>query len=448
MAAGVVPRRDGSGNALGLVRYDASGARQAWANPGTFGQFGNQYVIYDPAGIAPRPVDDVKDIVAFGNRLFVLVESQAYGLSGTIPPQVRFRGHAVDVQVFGIDGAYLGGEEIHIDDNVDARGAFGGGIALYSNLLLPETVSLVYGGTSVENGTRRAVFRRYTVTNGAPAAQTGIVYPNPGNFCSAPQHCDIAGIALGGRSGTNGPPRIYLGGSHYDGNWDAMAMRLDANGVPATEFGGTGVREFGINIAGSSRHEHGRAIAVEPGGIVGGNTDKIYLAGDVASTCADGVGIVKWRANGDADTSFGPGGMGFVRYGDTYTAPGTVCFAGTPERYAHALALGDGKLALVGQTNRAPFLIGGEANVDAFFSIVDATTGLPDDYTEFPYREAGQRARHSGLWGVVAAGGGTFAATGDVRYYASATGGAAGQMQFATARFAVRPDLIFANGFQ
>lgn len=448
VVAGVVPRRDGTGNALGIVRYDASGARQTWASPGAFGQYSNQYVIYDPAGPLPRPIDDVKDIVVFGDRLFVLVESQAYGFNGMVPPQVWFRGHAVDVVVFNVDGAYLGSEEIHRDDNVDTRDAFGGGIALYSNLMLPETVSLVYGGTLISNSMRRATFRRYTVANGALSAQTDIIYPNPGNSCTAQQQCDIAGIALGGRAGASGPPRIYLGGSHFDANWDFMAMRLDANGAPVTSFGGTGMREFGINLANTTGHEGGRAIVVEPGGFVGNNTDEIYVGGDVASSCADGVGIVKWRANGDPDTTFGPGGFGAVRYGDTYTAPGTLCFLGTPTRYAHALALADGKLALVGQTNRAAILIGGEMNVDAFFSVVDATTGLVDDYAEFPYPPTGQRQRHSGLWGVVGAGAGAFAAAGDVRFPASTGLGMAGKMQFATARFAPRPDLIFANGFQ
>lgn len=448
VVAGVVPRRDGTGNALGIVRYNAAGVRQTWANPGAFGQFSNQYVIYDPAGPLPRPIDDVKNIVAFGDRLFVLVESQAYGFNAMIPPQVRFRGYAVDVVVFGIDGAYLGSEEVHIGENADARDAFGGGIALYSNLLLPETISLVYGGTLIANGMRRATFRRYTVTNGALAAQTSIVYPNPGNACAGQQQCDVVGIALGGRSGAGGSPRIYLGGSHYGENWDFMAMRLDANGVPVAAFGGTGMHGVAFNIANSDAHDSGRAIVVEPGGFLGSNTDEIYVGGDVASNCADGVGIAKLRATGEPDTTFGPGGLGLVRYGDTYTAPGTLCFAGTPTRYAHALALADGKLALVGQTNRASLLIGGETSVDAFFSVVDATTGYVGDYAEFPYPPAGQRQRHSGLWGVVGAGAGAFAAAGDVRFFASTGAGMAGKMQFATARFAPRPDLIFANGFQ
>jgi hypothetical protein len=449
IVAGLVPRRDsssGASEALGLVRYDSAGARQTWANPGAYGAFGNQYVIYDPASLAPRPIEDVKDIVAIGNRVFVLVEVARYGLRNEPPFGAYFAGHAIDVLVFGIDGAYQSSAQVIDDANTAARDAYGGGIAVYSNFQLPEVISLVYGGTSIENGIHRATFRRFTVgSNGALSDQTGVVYPNPSNYCSAPQRCEITGIALGGRVGN--VPRIYLGGSHFGNNWDFMAMRVSASGAPVTDFGLGGVRQVGFNISGDNLNDGGRAIVVKAGGTIGGNSDEIYVAGDVNVRCGDGVGVIKLLANGDPDTTWGPGNLGRMYFGSAQTPPGQPCFLPSTNRFAHGLALQDGTLALVGQTNRGSIIVGGELQVDSYFAVIDSDGYRAFD-AELPYREGATRTRHSGLWDVDAAGNGAFTTTGDVRFYASATGGVAGNMQYATLRIAPLPDLIFANGFQ
>ncbi len=450
IVAGLVPRRDSSGGdsaALGLVRYNSAGARQTWANPGAYGAFGNQYVIYDPASLAPRPIDDVKDIVAIGNRVFVLVETQRYALRNQPPFGAFFVGHAVDVLVFGVDGSYQAAATMMDDANVDARNVYGGGIAVYSNLQLPEAFSLVYGGTSVENGIQRAAFRRYTVGSTDLTDVTGVVYPNPSNYCSAPQRCEITGIALGGRSTGSSVPRIYLGGSHFVANWDFMAMRVSASGVPATDFGTGGVRQVGFNISGDNLNDGGRAIVVKAGGLVGGNSDEVYIAGDVSVRCGDGVGVVKLLADGNPDTTWGPGDLGRAYFGSAQVPADQPCFLPATNRFAHGLALQDGNVALVGQTNRGSIIVGGEAQVDSYFAVLDSDGYVAFD-AEFPYREAGTRARHSGLWDVDAAGSGAFTTTGDVRFYASASGGTAGNMQYATLRLAPRTDLIFANGFQ
>jgi hypothetical protein len=451
IVAGLVPRRDSSGGdstALGLVRYDSAGVRQTWGNPGAYGAFANQYVIYDPASLAPRPVEDVKDIVTIGSRVFVLVEVATYRLRNEPPFGAYFTGHAVDVLVFGVDGAYQSSAMMIHDDNVDARDVYGGGIAVYSNLQLPEVFSLVYGGTSVENGIQRATFRRYTVAgNGSLADQTGVVYPNPSNYCSAPQRCEIAGVALGGRASGSSVPRIYLGGSHFVSNWDFMAMRVSASGAPATDFGVGGVRRVGFNISGDTLNDGGRAIVVKAGGIVGGNTDEIYIAGDVSVRCGDGVGVIKLLADGNPDITWGPGDLGRVYFGSAQVPPDQPCFLPATNRFAHGLALQDGTLTLVGQTNRGSLFVGGELQVDSYFAVLGSDGYVAFD-AEFPYREGGTRTRHSGLWDVDDAGNGAFTATGDVRFYASAGGGTAGNMQYATLRLAPRADLIFANGFQ
>ena len=443
VVAGIVP---GNGrDVLGLVRYDEAGVRQAWSNPGSNGQNGNQYLVFDPSSVFPRPVEDVKDIVRFGDRLFVLVETLRYSMATQPPFQTFFAGHAVDIYAFGTDGAYLGSTAVMSDSASGAREVLGGGIAVYGNLQFPETVSLVFGGTSLENGQGLPAFARYTVGSDASLAPvTNLVYPNPGNRCGSPRRCDIAGIALGGRNGNT--PRIYLGGSAFAfDNWDFLALRVDSNGVPVASFGGDGSATFSFNIAGDTLNDGGRAIAVR-GGILS-SSDEIYVAGDIAVNCGDGVGIAKFRADGSKDTTFGPGGFGAVRFGSTYVAPGDLCFNGTPNRFAHALALSDNKLALVGQTNRAPIIIGGELNVNAYFAVVDETTGLLDFADDFAF-QSGSDSRHSGLWDVIGSGNGRFAATGDVRYRAAAPGGTAGKMQFATLRLAPRLDAIFADGFE
>jgi hypothetical protein len=456
IVAGLVPALDG-GNAggLGLVRYNAAGQRVAWANPGAAGFDGNQYVVYNPNLFIPRPIDDVKAIKILGNRIFVLVEVQAFGLSNTIPPQTHFRGYAADVVVFNTDGAYLGGTELALnDEDGDVRNLFGGGVGVYQTNLqqLNSPTALVFAGTSIESGTSRAIFRRFTVNNDNTFDdETGLVYIDPAGSCNAFVSCEINALALGGRLLLSGPPRIYLGGSRLQNtpkNWDFIAIEISSSGVPTTSFGLGGLAQRGFNLAGGTYEDHGRDIAVIPGGITD-NQDQIFVGGDESVNCGDGIGIVKFNADGAADPSFGPGHTGAFRFADVYS-DSNLCLIPRTDNHLHALVVTDDTIAIVGQRDTGSFFGGNSENsVDAILALLPIDGSHVFFQNKFPYTDIvnGPRTRHSGLWGVVSAGNDTFTAAGDVRYFSSAPASQQGKMQFATVRFAQLPEEIFKNGF-
>ncbi|QBB71776.1 hypothetical protein ELE36_16225 [Pseudolysobacter antarcticus] len=451
VVAGLVPNmRGGNAGGLGLVRYNAAGQRVTWANPGATGFDGNQYVVYDANTLVPRPIDDVKDIVVSGNLLFVLVDVQGYGLhfSGNPPmPVPAFTRYASDVMVFNTDGKFLSSVEMGstLADEGDPRNFFGGGIAVYQNSLLLSDggVSLVFAGSAIESNVSRPVFQRFSLdaTDGSLTSVTGIVYPNPGNYCPTNRGCEINGLALGGRLTVTGPPRIYLGGSRQatlgdNADWDFMVMRVSSNGAPDTSFNTAGVNVMPFNIAPGNLGDHGRSIAV-----LGSNgtttNERIFVGGDVAVNCGDGMGVVKFNGDGTPDSTFGSGGLAKRYFGSEYSSSG--CMVPRTDNYTHSITLAEGLIAFAGQRNTAPFFISPDS-VDGVVAFMDMQSGSLISFDIYPYAETagGSRSRHSGLWGIVAAGHGAFTATGDVRYFTSSGSSVSGKMQYATLRFSDR----------
>jgi hypothetical protein len=450
VVAGIVPDlRGGNAGGLGLVRYNAAGQRVGWSNPGDMGFDGNQYVVYNPNFLVPHPIDDVKAIKVYGNRIFVLTETENYGLANTLQPHPFFKGFGADVYVFGVDGSFLGTTQVGASDSsADDRDFFAGGIVVYANNLTQfnSPVSLAFAGYQVESGIAKPVFNRLTVNDDSTfTGVTNLVYVNVGAGCA--NGCEISGIALGGRLLSSSPPRLYMGGSKlFQGkNWDFMAIQVSSNGVPTTSFGGDGMAEQPFNIAGGTLEEHVRDIAVVSGGLTT-NEDRVFVAGDVAVNCGDGVGIVKFKSDGTPDTSFGPGGLGRLLFGDNYSSS-SFCVLPRTDNHLHAIAIDGGNIVMAGERVAGSIFIGNtEKSIDATFAQVASAGNKVDNFSTFPCFDSTGNRRNSSLWGLVPSGNGSFTATGFVTYRTSA-GSLAGYTQYATTRFAPQVDDIFGNGF-
>lgn len=443
--AGIVPGTDGK-PALGLVRYSSAGQRQTWLTPGEFGHYGNQYVIYPvPFGAT----EDVRDLVRYGERLFVLAHGWKYRFSTQPPFEPRFAGHSVEVLVFGTDGSFRQRQVIDEDDDVETRRAIAGGIAVYADDLgnIGSPVSLVYGGTRLDGTTRRPTFRRYSVGGDSTLGDaTGLVYPNPGSgSCIA--GCEITALRIGSRPG-NGIPRIYAAGSYFNGaQWEIAVMQLSASGLPTGSFDGDGLQIVGFNLAGGTLHDYGRALAVVPGSnSSSGNDDRIYVAADVAVHCGNAAGVIKLRGDGAPDTGFGPGGLGRYYFGGPQVPSGSFCVSPSADAFAHDIAVADGKVALAGERKIESIFIGGEMQFDGLLAVM-SETGVMQSQDWYAYRSGGERSRHSVFRGIAASGAESFTVTGEVRYFADA-GANAGHTQYATLRLAPLRDPIFDDGFE
>lgn len=456
IVAGLVPHlKGGNSGGLGLVRYDSAGQRVTWANPGDWGFDGNQYVVYDPNALTPHPIQDVKDLRVFGNYLFVLVDADEYRFD-TQHFQSYFDGYASDVLVFTLDGQFVGDAEIAFNsaNAGDPRNFLGGGIAVFSNgFTFPGTTSLVFGGTSVEAGVARPVFRRYSVaSDGSLSADFALMYPNPGNYCPNYRGCTITSVAVGGRSTATSPPRIYLGGARLHdlgtSNWNFMVMSLSTDGSPNTSFNQAGIQDAGFDLNGSDDNDAVTAMAVVPAGVQVGasnlNQEQVYLVGNVAVPCHVATGIVKLLGDGTFDDGFGFSGLEYDQA--NYVAPGTDCqsLASVSDLFPNAAGYMNGTLAIVGYRNTRSALTASEPADDAEVTFLDAASGGIVSYNIYPYPNADGRTRHSGLWGVAMNDNVTLTAVGDVRYTDTAAASLQGKMQYATLRIT---DHIFRDRF-
>ena len=451
IVAGIVPPLlGGNSGGLGLVHYDAAGVRLSWPDAGDFALY-QDWLVYNFDRFVPRVITDVKDIKVHGDRIFVLVDSETYSMGGT-PPHTYFSGYASDVLVFSTGGAFLGSAEMGgmSAGPSEPRNFHGGGIGVYSTGVFPEVVSLVFGGTEIDSGRYRPVFRRFTVQgDGSLTDQTGMVFPDANNLCANSNNgCEITGVALGGRSNFTAPPRIYLGGSYsnlFDWKWSFAVMRVNSYGTPDTTFDG-GLAYISVFTVGQPTEDRGQGIAVVPGSNLQGTEDQIYVAGNVRVNCGNGVAIAKFRADGLGDPTFN-NSQRWLLFGHNYSS-GNICFIPRTDNYSHAIAVdADGNIAVAGQRNIGLHFGGtGEITVDATLAVVSPNGSLLS-FDKYPYTDTagGTRTRHSGLWGVVASGNGTFTAAGDVRFL-TPSNPETGKMQYATIRFADDPP-IFKDGF-
>ena len=446
VAASIVPPFTGGSNAinLGLVRYNASGQRVAWSNPTPdYAFFGGQYIVYPNSNDADvnDSVTDVKDMKRIGNRIFVLID---HPFAGTADMDSR-------VVVFDTDGRLLSTNPILSSTAAE----YAGGIVVYSNFQFPETIGLAFAGTTVVNdGTSRPTYRRFTVNDdGTLAAMTDPVYVTAGDLCDSLHDCELHGIAAGGSPGS-APTRFYLAGTRqYQGDdWDYLIYAVLPSGNGATSFWTVGARGYAFDVGGTYR-DSATAISVVRGFASG---DEIYLSGEVAQDCQPGVGVVKLDSSGNVVSAFGEVVVGGSNNDNPATCGIQSQLGDARADYPIASAYADSRLAIVGFNVYGPgvlCIVGEpcpEGNVDGELLVLDANSGAVESFRGYAYSDTvgGPRTRHSGLWGVVPSGAGTFTAAGDVRFFQSAPGAPAGSMQVTTIRLgAGGGDLIFADGF-
>lgn len=447
IVAGVVPQFGSATPSvnLGLIRYNAAGQRQVWANPGAYGFNGDQYVVYPNT---PSPtganVVNVLDMKVFGNRLFVLIDRSF----SAIDTDSR-------VVVFSTDGQYLNITSAFGGDEAE----YSGGMAIWDNQIFPSTVSIAVAGTTYEGGVARPSFRKGTVNADGSISFDATVFPNPGNYCPTSRGCELHGIATGGRAGFGSPPRLYLAGSRLQElggmNWDYLVMQVSSTGVPATGFAGNGVTTVPFDIGGD-RYDRANTIVATSGLLT--SNDALYLVGFTRFGCTDGIGIAKLKQDGSLDHTFGdffatPAGprTGKTVIGASVQAPPN-CPSTAVATYGNAATLSsdESRLAIAGFSVATPFCSTppcAEPQVDTDLRVLDVASGtaIASLYTRYTIPPSVARARHSGFWGIAAGPSNTFIATGDVRYFQAAPGQPAGKQQYATLRF--RPDRIFANGY-
>ncbi len=472
IVAGVVP---GVGSAaghtkMGLVRYNSAGARQTWSNPGANGFYNNQYVI-TPCLSTPNwcgDVRDVKGIYRYGDRIFVLADTENSRLRsvGGNPPLLIWTPYpSVDAYVFGTDGSFKGMTVLDSDDYADdeSRTVYGGGIAMYDNNMLPTAVSLVYAGTGIVDGLYRPRFARFTVASDSTmTAQTDVVEPAFGTWCDN-DPCQFNGIALGGRTSLTAPPRIYVAGARWHpgpnpgqigwgAGWDAFAASVNSNGTPRTAFSGSGL----YDTEGIGSQSGGQKIAVDPGFLT--SDDEVFLMANVEQACKDSIAVLKITEAGTTATTFGLGGK--VVYGGSTQTNTANCNLGWSvgtirADYPTDIVYSNGKLGVAGLNI---YRTGGicvvgqpcpEDNVDGELAVIDAATGAIESWRGYAFGETpgGARSRHSGFWGIAASGEDAFSVAGDVRYFNSAPADRAGKQMFATLRLKAQGDVIFRNGF-
>ncbi|MEO7013015.1 MAG: hypothetical protein ABI127_01805 [Dokdonella sp.] len=426
---------------LGLVRYNATGGKVAWTNPGAYGY--NGYVIFpnttDPAD--DRNVKDVLDMKVLGERVFVLVDSRYHGSNADIDSHIL---------VFGIDGAFLGSTNVLSSSKPE----YSGGMLIYEDSSGPGAIIALVVASTFDSVWRPTLIKG-TVNSNSSISFSPPVFPNPSNYCPTNRGCILRSIARRADSGFLGP--YYLAGTRQSsipdtGGWDFLVMAVNSLGNPFSNFGNNGVTTVAFDSGGNGYDD---ANSIEFGRNSQTYADEIYVTGFVNRTCKDGVGVVKMNYNGVLDTSFGSENSGKIIIGGSNLIPGFSCaqLDIIPATHASdaALSLNFEKLAIAGYSATSHSCAIGqtcpEDDVNGMIAVIDTANGHVDTFRSYPYTDVvnGPRTRHSGFWGITDSGNGTFTATGDARFFQTAAGQPPGASKFATLR--VRSDGIFASGF-
>lgn len=453
VVAGLVPAvnapGDAYGNNLGLVRYDSAGVRVAWVNPGGYGHFNSNYIIYPNSTTAG--ISEVADMVVGDNRIFLLLNRTTS--SGARTTQLKS---------FTLDGV----SDAPVDNPLlkDGQENTGAGLVYYQHNLTAESPAykLAVIGTRFENGMGRPVYRRYAVTGYIASADTGVqdIHPAGLGDCSTTIQtggCIATAVtSVGWISGNWLPPRIYVTGVRtwnlHPDDTDYFVTRIiggDGTGVGYwdSSFGTGGTRSLAWDVAGNNRDYATAIVAYRTD--TNNTSDRVYAVGQVAQTCTPGIGIAAFNHNGTAYTGIGAGGK--LLFGGSPGNCGQYFYRGAD--YANAAVIGgsyanSATIVIAGMSTWWPCLIGQcngvEVNVDPMLAVVSADNGAILEQRDFPVQPGG-RIRHGGLYDIINTGSHTYTVTGDLRYF-NTDPTYPGAQEFATARFAL--DRIFGNGFE
>jgi len=392
VVAGLVPNFGSSGTCndgtamcnIGLVRYDASGTRKAWTNPGSNGHYGNNYVIYPGADL--HKYEYIRDIKVRAGFIDVLVDeidvvNAQPGLGRQNARIVTFRedgSYASEFPVFGSTFNAAG-------DTEDFYGA---------QIVQINSTRMIVAATAYDSiGPYLAVTRLTILGNGALDQDSGwgetyggagfdqvTRYYAPGPYCGAGagSSCDATAGYAAGQVGFATPTDFYVGASiHIDGDdWDPVAVKISSDtGELKTEFNDTGWSRAIFDDPNSTKKDMVAGIYVYQ--------DDVYLAAQVARKCFPGIGLAKLDgATGQYNTAFG--GSGTIVFGGQGDVP--FCFAPPGGDYPFAISATGGRIGVVGYSRTG--LQGFSNNVDPLLAVVNAVDGSMLDFGRHPVLDA------------------------------------------------------------
>lgn len=421
---------------LGLVRYNAAGARVAWtAASSPYFHNGRQYIIYpkDEPSIPATRYAEVVDMVHRNGFLYVMVDSR-YS-----PPN-----HAVFIVIFRTDGSYVATHTVFGDFEQNPRGA--------ALLQLPGYFSpdrLLAVGTRTVNGLRTQSMMRFTFNaNGTlaldamPGATGGIknipmalpplcLHTSP----PVPFRCDMEASAAT-TSGIFGG--IYIGGQirrlgNAANTWDYIVTKIDQNGNVDSSFGTNGQ----VSVPVKSGRDRLVAIAALPIDLV---ADDLLLVGNIQwdSTFED-MAIAKVRFGSGAwqqlrDPTFGEDG---VLYGESGCRFADSCTGASSALLQAGLLTVTGSTGNGGEERGLILRLNPDTGQVSYGTYCELGDGRCGGASNFGPTQSGLRiADMASLPGdrIIAAGTVTDTANG-------------GRQLFGTVRWA-RPDTIFEHGFE
>jgi hypothetical protein len=387
VVAGLVPNFGSAGTCnngtamcnIGLVRYDAAGVRKAWANPGSYGNFGNNYVVY-PGGDLHK-YEYIRDVKVRAGYIDVLVDE----IDVVDPGPVLGRQNA-RIVTFREDGSYssefpvFGSTFNASGDTEDFYGA---------QMVQINSTRMIVVATAYDSiGPYVAVTRLDILGNGAFDLDPGwgstyggagfdqlIRYYAPGPYCGfAAGSCDATAGYAAGQVGFATPTDFYVAASiHIDGDdWDPIAVKISSDtGELKTEFNGTGWSRAVFNDPNSTNKDIAAGIYVYQ--------DDVYLAAQVARKCFDGIGLSKLDGTtGQYNTAFG--GSGKIVFGGQGDAP--FCFSPPGGDYPYAISATGGRIGVVGYSRSG--VPGFSNNVDPMLAVVNAVNGSVLDFDRHP----------------------------------------------------------------
>ncbi|HEY0232468.1 MAG TPA: hypothetical protein VGC55_14560 [Dokdonella sp.] len=391
LVAGLVPNFGGAGTCnngtamcnIGLVRYDAAGIRKAWANPGSYGNFGNNYVIY-PGGDQHK-FQYIRDVKVRTGYIDVLVDEIDIVDPGPVLGRQNTR-----IVTFHEDGSYLSQFPVFgstFNASGDTEDFYG------AQMVQINSTRMIVAATAYDSiGPYVAVTRLDILGNGAFDLDPSwgstyggsgfdqlIRYYAPSSYCGAPAgSCDATAGYAAGQVGFATPTDFYVGASiHIDGyDWDPVAVKISSDtGELKTEFNGTGWSRAVFDEPNSSKKDLAAGIYVYQ--------DDVYLAAQVARKCFDGIGLSKLDgATGQYDTAFG--GSGKIVFGGQGDVP--FCFSPPGGDYPFAISATGGRIGVVGYSRHG--IAGFSNNVDPMLAVVNAVDGSVLDFDYHPVLSA------------------------------------------------------------
>ena len=448
VVAGLVPDGVGGGFcgdgtklcSIGLVKYSATGQRVTWPNAGANGRFSNNYFVY-PGGSSSFQYQYIRDIKVRGIYIDVMVDEPD-------------RDHTA---------LTLGHRNVHIftfsDDGLSVRSwpAFGLGVGAADNvdfyggqMVVINSTTMIVTATAYDSvGPFIAVTRLRQQNNGYLESDNGwgsvyggglynriIRYYAPADTCSAPPCNATTNYAV--KPVGDFTEDFYVAGSvQFSGDdWDVATLKISSQtGALKSAFGGDGW----VTTAFDQLNSTGKDLTA---GIYAYQND-VYLAGQVAQKCHDGIGVAKLNgATGGANTAFG--GVGKVVFGGQGNAQ--FCFGQGPQAdVPTGISATGGRIGIAGyRGNRS--IVTNAYSVDPMLAVVNAVNGQVLDIDSHPIvRADGTRYGDAVLYGIY---GGPLATSPFTVAGNGRDASAGNTLSYVAGKFIpVSADRIFASGF-